>query len=254
MKDPYSFDFLSLGPELLERDLERGQIEQLSALILELGKGFSFVGSQYHLEVGDQDFYIDLLFYHLRLRSFVVIELKVEDFRPEFAGKMNFYLSAVDDQLRHGSDNPSIGIILCSGRNEVIVEYALRDITTPMGVSRYTLSTTLPSGLQSELPTVEDLSADIPALSLVKLRMRIEREVREVMAQSTTMAVSTGSMGALLRELDSSGKAPPSTQQFLEALSTMNDVIHGAESNQDSIKQAIDLGKISLSELDQMNE
>ena len=120
LKDPYSFDFLSLGPEMLERDLERGLIEHLRALILDLGKGFAFVGSQYHLEVAGQDYYLDLLFYHLRLRCFVVIELKIEDFKPEFAGKMNFYLSAVDDQLRHKDDQPTIGIILCKGRNEVV--------------------------------------------------------------------------------------------------------------------------------------
>ena len=111
LKDPYTFDFLALGPEVLERDLERGLIEHLRSLILELGKGFAFVGSQYHLEVAGQDYYLDLLFYHLRLRWFVVIELKIEDFKPEFAGKMNFYLSAVDDQLRHRDDLPTIGII-----------------------------------------------------------------------------------------------------------------------------------------------
>ncbi|MHB0790180.1 PDDEXK nuclease domain-containing protein [Bradyrhizobium sp. 5.13L] len=127
LKDPYTFDFLALGAEMLERDLKRGLIEHLRLLILELGRGFAFVGSQYHVEVGGQDYYLDLLFYHLRLRCFVVIELKIEDFKPEFAGKMNFYLSAVDDQLRHPDDKPTIGIILCKGRNEVIVEYALRD-------------------------------------------------------------------------------------------------------------------------------
>jgi predicted nuclease of restriction endonuclease-like (RecB) superfamily len=112
IKDPYSFDFLALGPDLLERDLERGLLEHLRSLILELGKGFAFVGSQYRLDVGGQDFYLDLLFYHLRLRCFVVIDLKIEEFKPEFAGKMNFYLSAVDEQLRHPDDRPSIGIIL----------------------------------------------------------------------------------------------------------------------------------------------
>ena len=103
---------------MLERDLERGLIEHLRSLILELGKGFAFVGSQYHLDVGGQDYYLDLLFYHLRLRCFVVIDLKIEDFKPEFAGKMNFYLSAVDDQIRHPDDQPSIGIILCKGRTK----------------------------------------------------------------------------------------------------------------------------------------
>jgi predicted nuclease of restriction endonuclease-like (RecB) superfamily len=135
IKEPYNFDFLSLGPDMLERDLERGLIEHLRSLILELGKGFAFVGSQHHLEVGGQDYYLDLLFYHLRLRCFVIIELKIEEFKPEFAGKMNFYLSALDDQLRHPDDKPSIGIILCKGRNKVVVEYALRDVSKPMGVA-----------------------------------------------------------------------------------------------------------------------
>ena len=113
LKDPYNFDFLTLGTEMLERDLERGLIDHLRDLILELGKGFAFVGNQYHLEIGGQDYFLDLLFYHLRLRCYVVIDLKIEEFRPEFAGKMNFYLSAVDDLLRHVDDTPSIGLILC---------------------------------------------------------------------------------------------------------------------------------------------
>lgn len=121
IKDPYSFDFLALGTDMLERDLQRGLIEHLRLLILELGKGFAFIGSQYPIEVGGQSYFIDLLFYHLRLRCFVVIELKVEGFKPEFAGKMNFYLSAIDAQLRHADDQPSIGIILCKGRNELVV-------------------------------------------------------------------------------------------------------------------------------------
>jgi hypothetical protein len=107
-----------------ERDLERGLMDHLRDLILELGKGFAFVGSQYQLEVGGQDYYLDMLFYHLRLRCFVVVELKVEEFKPEFASKMNFYLSAVDDLLRHPGDNPTIGMILCKGKNAVLVEYA----------------------------------------------------------------------------------------------------------------------------------
>ncbi|MFL4994609.1 MAG: YhcG family protein, partial [Microvirga sp.] len=133
VKDPYSFDFLALGPDMSERQLERSLLDHLRSLILELGKGFAFVGSQYPLQVGGQDYYLDLLFYHLRLRCFVVLELKIEEFKPEFAGKMNFYLSAVDDQLRHETDGPSIGIILCKGKNAVVVEYALRDSAKPMG-------------------------------------------------------------------------------------------------------------------------
>lgn len=163
IKDPYSFDFLSMSPGMQERELERGLIEHLRSLILELGKGFAFVGSQYHLEVSGQDYYLDLLFYHLRLRCFVIFELKVEDFKPEFAGKMNFYLSAVDDQLRHADDQPSIGIILCKRHDEVIVEYTLRDTGKPMGVVKYRLSQALPKQLRRDLPTVEDLAPRLGA-------------------------------------------------------------------------------------------
>jgi predicted nuclease of restriction endonuclease-like (RecB) superfamily len=167
LKDPYNFDFLTLGPDLLERDLERGLIEHLCTLILELGKGFAFVGSQYPLKIGGQDFFLDLLFYHLRLRWFAVIDLKIEEFKPEFAGKMNFYLSAVDDLLRHAGDEPSIGLILCKERNTFVVEYALRDISKPMGMAQYRLTQSLPEGLQSQLPTNEDLADEMPLLDLV---------------------------------------------------------------------------------------
>lgn len=119
-KDPYIFDFLTLRKEAHERELEQGLLNHLRDLLLELGKGFAFVGSQYHIEVGDQDFYLDLVFYHIQLRCWIVIDLKMEDFRPEFAGKMNFYLSAVDDLLRHPGDQPSIGLILCQGRNPLV--------------------------------------------------------------------------------------------------------------------------------------
>ena len=177
LKDPYNFGFLSLGPEMLERDLERGLIEHLRDLILELGKGFAFVGSQYHLEVGGQDYYLDLLFYHLRLRCYVVIDLKIDDFKPEFAGKMNFYLSAVDDLLRHPDDGTSIGIILCKGRHKVIVEYALRDTSKPIGVAQYQLTQALPDQLKKELPTTEEFAKEFPLLSLIKLRIEIERKL-----------------------------------------------------------------------------
>jgi predicted nuclease of restriction endonuclease-like (RecB) superfamily len=159
VKDPYSFEFLSVATEARERAIEQGLIQQVRSLILELGKGFAFVGSQYPLEVGGQDFYLDLLFYHLRLRCFVVFELKAQAFKPEFAGKMNFYLSAIDDLLRHPDDKPSIGIILCRYRNEVIVEYSLRDSGKPMGIAQYRLSPALPEQLKNELPTAEDLVA-----------------------------------------------------------------------------------------------
>ncbi len=223
LKDPYTFDFLALGPEMLERDLERGLIEHLRLLILELGKGFAFVGSQYHLEVGGQDYYLDLLFYHLRLRCFVVIELKIEDFKPEFAGKMNFYLSAVDDQLRHTDDKPTIGIILCKGRNEVIVEYALRDSSKPMGVAEYRVSPALPLQLQQELPTLEEFSREFPMMSVVKLRIEIERALRDYAAANGFEQTRPTGIGNMLRDLQKRGLAPSSTERFLEALRVMNE-------------------------------
>ncbi len=161
LKDPYTFDFLSLDREARERDLERGLIDHIRTFLLELGVGFAFVGSQVHLDVGDQDFYLDLLFYHLRLRCFVVIDLKMSEFKPEYAGKMNFYLSAVDDLLRHKDDQPSIGIILCKAKNKVIVEYALRDTRKPVGVSGYKLIESLPKKLQGKLPTIKALEAEL---------------------------------------------------------------------------------------------
>jgi hypothetical protein len=129
--------------------------------LLELGVGFAFVGSQVHLEVGGEDFYVDLLFFHLKLRCFVVIDLKMGEFKPEYAGKMNFYLSAVDAQLRHEGDEPSIGLVLCKERNKVIVEYALRDTKKPIGVSAYRLLEKLPARLKGSIPTVEELEAEL---------------------------------------------------------------------------------------------
>jgi predicted nuclease of restriction endonuclease-like (RecB) superfamily len=166
IKYPYNFDFLSLGEAAQERDLEKALINHIRDFLLELGVGFAFVGSQYHLEIGGQDFYIDLLFYHLRLRWFVVIDLKIEEFKPEFSGKMNFYVSAVDDLLRHPSDQASIGMILCKSRNKTIVEYALRDMNKPIGVSTYQLRQALPENLQGSLPTVEHLEAELDAVSV----------------------------------------------------------------------------------------
>jgi predicted nuclease of restriction endonuclease-like (RecB) superfamily len=161
LKDPYTFDFLGLGEEAHERDLELALIEHLRAFLLELGMGFAFVGNQYHLEVGGQDFYLDLLFYHFRLRCFVAIDLKIGAFQPEDAGKMNFYLSAVDDLLRGEQDQPAIGLILCREKNRVIVEYALRDLSKPIGVSAYQLTRALPAELKGSLPTIEELEAEL---------------------------------------------------------------------------------------------
>ncbi len=166
LKDPYNFDFLSLGKDALERDLERALIDHIRDFLLELGVGFAFVGSQYHLEVGGQDFYIDLLFYHLRLRCYVVVDLKMSDFQPEYSGKMNFYLSAADDLLRHPDDQPSIGIILCKSKNQAIAEYALRNLSKPIGVSAYQLQSALPEQMKSSLPTIEELEDVLETVSV----------------------------------------------------------------------------------------
>ncbi|MCL5104720.1 MAG: PDDEXK nuclease domain-containing protein [Armatimonadetes bacterium] len=161
LKDPYNFDFLTLGREFSERELERGLLDHLRSFLLELGAGFALVGSQYHLEVDNQDFYIDLLFYHLRLRCFVVIELKACEFQPEFVGKLNFYLSAVDDLLKQPDDKPTIGMILCRNKGQVIVEYALRDLAKPVGVSEYHFAAGLPEHLRGVLPSIEDLEREL---------------------------------------------------------------------------------------------
>ncbi|WP_341739966.1 PDDEXK nuclease domain-containing protein [Microcoleus sp. CAWBG640] len=165
-KDPYNFDFISLSQESQERELEKALIDRIRDFLLELGVGFAFVGSQYHLEVEGEDFYIDLLFYHLHLRCFVVIDLKVEAFKPEFSGKMSFYVSAVDDLLKHRDDMPTIGIILCKNKKQKIVEYALRDLNKPIGVSTYQLREALPEQLQGSLPTVEQLEAELEAVEI----------------------------------------------------------------------------------------
>ncbi len=161
LKDPYNFDFLTLHDTAVERDLENALQENIRKFLLELGVGFAFVGSQYHLEIGDQDFYIDLLFYHLKLRCFVVIDLKMGEFKPEFAGKMNFYLSAVDDLLRHEKDEPSVGLILCKSKNKFIAEYALRDMKKPIGVSEMQILQALPENLKGSLPTIEEIEAEL---------------------------------------------------------------------------------------------
>jgi len=161
LKDPYIFDFLSIGKEAKEREVEKALITHIEKFLLELGKGFAFVGRQYHLEVGDQDFYIDLLFYHLKLRCFVVIELKDGDFKPEYAGKINFYLSAVDDLIKHPDDNPSIGLILCKSKNNILAEYALKNMTKPIGLAEYKLTKSLPENLKTALPTIEELEEEL---------------------------------------------------------------------------------------------
>ncbi len=163
LQDPYVFDFLALGPAARERDLEQGLAEHIQKFLVALGAGFAFVGRQVRLEVGGEDYSLDLLFYHLRLRCYVVIDLKMEAFRPEFAGKMNFYLSAVDAKFRHRDDQPSIGLLLCREKHRLTVEYALRDLKKPIGVSewRTRLVESLPKELRGSLPTVEELEAEL---------------------------------------------------------------------------------------------
>jgi len=159
LKDPYQFDFLTIASDAKERDLERGLVGRVRDLLLEMGKGFAFVGSQHHLEVGGQDWYVDLLFYHRPLRCLIAVDLKVGSFKPEHAGKMNFYLAALDDHERQPDDNPSIGLILCRERNRVVVEYALRSVSSPIGVAEYTLvvAGALPATLAKVLPTAEEI-------------------------------------------------------------------------------------------------
>jgi predicted nuclease of restriction endonuclease-like (RecB) superfamily len=161
VKDPYNFGFLTLGADARERDLELGLIEHLSKFLVELGTGFAFVGRQVHVEIGDDDFYIDLLFYHLRLRCFVVIELKRGAFKPEYASKTNFYLNVVDDKMRHPDDQPSIGLILCQEKKRLIAEYALRGMNKAIGVSEYQLTRNLPKKLKGSLPTIAEIEKEL---------------------------------------------------------------------------------------------
>lgn len=160
-KDPYTFDFLTIAENARERDLERGLLAHLRDFLLELGVGFAFVASQYPLDVGGNDFFVDLLFYHLKLRCYVVIDLKATALEPEFVGKMNFYLSAVDDLLRHPDDKPSLGLIICKTKNRIVAEYALRNTTTPIGISEYKLAESLPLGLKGSLPSIEELESEL---------------------------------------------------------------------------------------------
>lgn len=163
LKDPYCFDFLALRGKHDEQELELGLLDHIQKFLLELGTGFSFVGRQVLLTIGNQDFYIDLLFYHYKLRCFIVVELKATDFKPEFAGKMNFYLSAVDDLMKHHDDKPSIGLLLCKSKNKVVVEYALRDINKPIGISQYetAILDSLPAELKGSLPSIEEIEKEL---------------------------------------------------------------------------------------------
>ena len=172
LKDPYFFDFLTLEKPFHERELETGLLRHLQDFLVELGTGFAFVGRQVHMEVGDNDFYIDLLFYHLKLRCFVVIDLKVGAFKAEYAGKMNFYLNAVDDRMKHASDQRSIGLILCEEKNKIVAEYALRGMDKAIGVSDYQLTRALPKKLQSALPSIAQLEKELSQTKPAKATKR----------------------------------------------------------------------------------
>mgnify|MGYP001585172409 FL=1 len=176
LKDPYVFDFLSLGEEAQEREIEKELTKHITKFLLELGAGFSFVGSQYPLEISNQDYYIDLLFYHLKLRCFIIIELKTGEFKPEYAGKLNFYLSAVDKILRQKEDNPSIGIILCKSKDKVIAEYALKDMSKPMGVSEYKIVRSIPEKLKTSLPTINELEKEFSKKDILKKSKSIQKK------------------------------------------------------------------------------
>ncbi|MGA9637706.1 PDDEXK nuclease domain-containing protein [Flavobacterium sp.] len=164
LKDPYVFDFLTLTKPYQERDIEQQLISHITKFLLELGKGFAFIGQQYHLEVGETDYYLDLLFYHTKLKCYVVIELKNTKFIPEYAGKLNFYLSAVDTLVKQDDDKPTIGILLCRDKNNFETEFALRDINKPMGVSEFELTEILPDDLKSNLPSIEEFEQEFKKL------------------------------------------------------------------------------------------
>lgn len=173
-KDPYLFDFLGTADHRRERDVESALVAHIQRFLLELGQGFSFVGQQVHLEVGDKDFYIDLLFYHLKLRCYVIVELKAVPFEPAFVGQLNMYLSAVDDLLRHSDDKPTIGLLLCRSKNKVVVEYALRDLNKPIGVASWQtrLVHALPKDLKGSLPTIQEIEAEMTLKKLKRKNVR----------------------------------------------------------------------------------
>lgn len=161
LKNPYNFDFLTLREEYNEKELENALINQITQFLLELGTGFSYLGRQVHLLVGESDFYMDLLFYHIRLHCYVVVELKTEKFKPEFAGKLNFYVTAVNKQMKTEQDNPTIGIPICKDKDDVVAEYALDDISQPIGIAEYELTKVLREEFKSSLPTVEEIESEL---------------------------------------------------------------------------------------------
>lgn len=164
LKDPYIFDFINVTESYKERELENALVENISKFLIELGSGFAFVGKQVEISVGNQSFFIDLLFYHIKLKRYVVIELKTGHFEPEFAGKLNFYVTAVDKQMRDENDNATVGMIICKDKNKIIAEYSLTDLHKPLGISSYELKKILPENLRSHLPSIEDVEKELKKL------------------------------------------------------------------------------------------
>ena len=164
LKDPYIFDFINVTESYKERELENALVENISKFLIELGSGFAFVGKQVEISVGNRSFFIDLLFYHIKLKRYVVIELKTGHFEPEFAGKLNFYVTAVDKQMRDENDNATVGMIICKDKNKIIAEYSLTDLHKPLGISSYELKKILPENLRSHLPSIEDVEKELKKL------------------------------------------------------------------------------------------
>lgn len=229
-KNPYVFDFLNLGEEAKERELENALIQHLKKFMLELGRGFAYVGNQFNLDVGGDDFFLDMLFYNTRLHCYVVFELKVGKFEPEFAGKLNFYLNTVDAQIKTTEDRPTIGILLCKTPNETVIEYALRGIDKPMGVADFELNKALPDILKTELPTVEELESEIEKeieqfeenLNPVDARLKV---IKQKLKGIATDEIKTPATYPILLNLFTNG-LKPLYQQIIEKMSAFDDEFH----------------------------
>ena len=201
-KDPYKFDFFNLTEEAKERDLENALIEHIMKFMLEMGKGFSFVGKQVLISTGDKDCYIDLLLYHLKLHCYVALELKIGDFKPEYAGKMNFYLSTIDSNYKTNKDSSSIGLILCKNKDRVSVEYALRDVNKPIGVAAYQITQAIPENLQGQLPSIEDLEKELKKeISFTKSNQKKREQLEKLLAKLSPQVFRKEKSLPVLREL-----------------------------------------------------
>lgn len=164
LKDPYVFDFISMSTKSKEKDIENQLVQNVTKLLLELGKGFAYIGRQYHMQLNEKEYFIDLLFYHIPMQCYIVVEIKNTEFKPEYAGKLNFYLTLVDRTMKRPIENPTIGILLCRGKDNLEVEYSLQDINKPMGVSEFTFTEVLPDNLKNSLPTIEEIEDELKKL------------------------------------------------------------------------------------------